>query len=236
MTYELLYHFGFILFLTGSIWLFIIIFRDDFGFGMFTVILPPVGYFFVKSNWKISRIPFALHIIGVLIIFFTYDKDPTFDRKTGLMYSKDMSVVIKVPDGYGKTSGDYGKDAIIQAADQSKASYIVVQRFPFRGSDLESIINKEIKEFVSASRSSTLISIKEVKVLGMRAIRKELKVTQGGANNPIPFTILITTFKKEKFAFLITNWSYTSRFDYGEYLDIVNSFRFVEKKKLRQGS
>ncbi len=235
MTYELLYHFGLILFLTGSIWLFILIFRDDFGFGMFTVLLPPVGYFFVKSNWKISRIPFALHIIGFLIIFNTYDKDPTFDRKMDLMYSKDMSIAIKIPDGYGKTSGDYGKGAIIQAADQSKESYVVVQRFPLQGSVLEPIINKKIKKFTSASEKSALLDTKEVKVLGMRAIQKKLQVTQGGPNNPTRYTILITIFKKEKSAYLVTNWTYSSRFDYGEFIDIVNSFRFVENKKVKQG-
>ena len=60
---------GFILALSGGIWLMLIIFTESVLWGLLSLLLPVVGTIFAFMNWEISKHAFITQVIGVVLLF-----------------------------------------------------------------------------------------------------------------------------------------------------------------------
>lgn len=61
--------FGVILLVTSWVYLIIISFREDFTWGLFTVLVPPLSYFYSFFAWSKSKEALYLAIIGIVLVF-----------------------------------------------------------------------------------------------------------------------------------------------------------------------
>lgn len=65
---ELMLDVGIILLFVGTIWLIALAFMDSIAFGIITLWLLPLIYAQVKNDWKNSRTPFAIHLVGLTLV------------------------------------------------------------------------------------------------------------------------------------------------------------------------
>jgi hypothetical protein len=60
---------GFVLVLSGGIWLTLIMFTESILWGLLSLLLPIVGTIFVFTNWEQGKAPFLTQMAGVAMLF-----------------------------------------------------------------------------------------------------------------------------------------------------------------------
>ena len=58
--------FGVVLAVISWIYLMFVAFEHDFAWGMFTLFLPPLAYFYALTKWSLAKSPLALAGFGLI--------------------------------------------------------------------------------------------------------------------------------------------------------------------------
>lgn len=53
---------------SGTLWLFVVIFKDNIGWGVVSLWLFPLIYVYVINNWTQSKMPFLVHLSGIVFL------------------------------------------------------------------------------------------------------------------------------------------------------------------------
>jgi len=127
MDYELVSNVGMVFLGVGTIWLLVLIFQESVAQGVITLWLLPLIYVHVRKDWKASRIPFAIHLLGIATLVYGQLADPVYDRKTNTLRSADRSASIVLPASWSRLK-ELDKEAILQAGDPISQKFLVIFR------------------------------------------------------------------------------------------------------------
>lgn len=56
------------LILVGLVWLIVVMFRDNVGWAVISLWLVPLIYVYVFKNWSRSKMPFIVHVSGIVLL------------------------------------------------------------------------------------------------------------------------------------------------------------------------
>ena len=224
MSYELIHNLSLIAFATGTIWLLVLIFKESIAQGVITIWLFPLIYMFVKMNWRKSRIPFGLHILGAAILVYGQVADPSFNSETQTLSSSDGSASIILPKNWDKL-GDLDKDALIQAGDPRKHKYLIVYSITkeeMHGSSISDFADGFVEGLQAAIPDTEIGNVKPLTVNGKNALQRAVKTTEN--NRRISYLYNILDYSENYYVLLF--WTLESNFENtkSEMFKVLNSF------------
>ena len=57
-----------LLIVVGLVWLIVVIFQDNVGWAVISLWIFPLIYVYVINNWSRSKIPFLIHVAGIVLM------------------------------------------------------------------------------------------------------------------------------------------------------------------------
>jgi len=225
MSYELVHDISLIVFILGTLWLLVLIFKESVAQGVITMWLLPLIYMYIKMNWRKSRIPFGLHILGAAFLVYGQIADPFFDSKTQILSSSDGSASIILPKNWRKLR-NLDKDAIIQAGYPGKNKYLVVYSITkdeMQGSTISDFASGFAEGLKSTIPDAEIGNINLLKVNGIDTLQRVAQATEN--NRRISYLYNILDYSENYYVMLF--WTMESNFENtkSEMTNVLNSFK-----------